>query len=246
MSLVASYPFTDFSQVQGVSGDGRVLAGASYPKGIPNVLTIENGMMRAFLTDSHAITTIGHRTEIYLTVDANSGEVWYSWEFMLPAVYWQGYSTGGLTIGQMHDTGDAGDPARQPIFMLQAFNGNLCVTWPRAVLPTQSVSFTRIPVTPLEYDRWYSVCVRNNLQITTEGFREVFIDRIPVYREWGVATTYDDAIGPYFKLGIYNTSGGLSGDKVAYFRNLKRWTGNDGYQAVMGGVPLIRPTLSQI
>ena len=25
----------------------------------------------------------------------------------------------------------------------------------------------------------------------------------------------------------------------------KRWTGNDGYEAVMGGMPLTRPRLSQ-
>lgn len=245
MTLVASYPFTDFSLVQGVSGDGQVLAGASYPQGIPGVLTIENGAMRAFLTDSHAITTIGHRTEMYLTPDSATGENWYAWEFMLPAAYWQGYSVGSLTIGQLHDTNDVGDAARQPNFMLQAHHGNLCVVWPRATLPTESISYDRFAVADIEYDRWHSVCVRINWQITATGFREVFVDRVPVYRQWSVPTAYDDVVGPWFKLGIYNTSGGLSGDKVAYFRNLKRWTGNDGYQAVMGGVPVIAARMQQ-
>ena len=246
MSLVASYKFDSFSGVQGVSGDGRVLAGASYPNGIPNVLTIENGMMRAFLSDAHAITTVGHRTEIYLTPDSPSGEVWYAWEFMLPGAYWDGYSVGALTIGQLHDTADGGDGARQPNFMVQAHKGNLCLVWPRATLPTESTNFDRFPIAPIEWDRWYAICVRINWQIDTSGFREVFLDKKPVYRQWNVATAYDDTIGPYFKLGIYNTSGGLSGDKLAYFRNLKRYTGNDGYQTVMGEVPLTPTKVSQV
>ena len=240
MSLVASYPFTDFSGVQGVSGNGQVLSGALYPAGIAGVLTIEDGNMKAFLTDAHAITTVGHRTEMYLTPDSTTGEVWYAWEFMLPAAYWSGYAVGSLTIGQLHDTNDVGDGARQPNFMVQVYGKDLCIVWPRATLPTEDTAFDRFPVAPLQYDTWISICVRVNWQITSVGFREVFVNRVPVYRRWNVATAYDDVTGPYFKLGIYNTSGGLSGDKYAYFRNLKRWSGNNGYQDVLGGVPKVR------
>lgn len=246
MSLVASYPFTDFSGVQGVSGNGQVLFGSQYPQGIPRVLTIENGVMCAYLTDSHAITTVGHRTEMYLTPDSAAGEVWYAWEFMLPSQYWEGFSVGSMTIGQFHDTDDVGDAARQPNFMVQTYGKDLCIVWPSATLPTESVSYTRIPVARLEYDTWHSICARINWQITTAGFREVFVDRIPVYREWGVPTAYDDVVGPWFKLGIYNTSGGLSGEKLAYFRNLTRWSGNNGYQDVMGGTPTIGTSIAQL
>ena len=233
-----SCPFTDFSLVQGVSGDGQVLSGASYPQGIPNVLTIENGCMKAFLTDTHAITTVGHRTEMYLTPDV-FGEVWYAWEFMLPAQYWQGF-TGALTTGQFHDSNDVGDAGRQPNAMFQVMNGVLYIVWPRATLPTQSTLYDRFAVLNIKWGQWHSICFRVNWQITTSGFRDVYVDGVPVYRQWNVATAYDDVIQPYFKLGIYNTSGGNCGDKYAYFRNLKRWTGNDGYQAVMGNVPMSR------
>jgi hypothetical protein len=243
MSLVASYPFTDFSLIQGVSGNGQNVAGASYPHGIPGVLTIENGVMKAFLSDYHAITTSGHRSEIYLTPDT-LGENWYTWEFMLPSVYWSDF-TGSMTIGQMHDTNDVEDAPRQPNFMLQVMDGVLYAVLPRVTLPTENTAYYRYPATNMVFDRWYSVCIRFNWQITTAGFREVFVDRVPVFRHWGTPTAYDDVIQPYFKLGMYNTSGGNSGDKVAYFRNLTRWTGNDGYQAVMGGVPLTPPSLSQ-
>ncbi len=242
MSLIASYPFTDLSLVQGLQGDGHNIAGASYPNGIPGVLTIENGMLRTYLTDTQALDVDRHRTEIYLTADA-IGEVWYAWEFMLPSQYWADYTGGALTIAQMHDSPAIGVPTRQPNFFLQVMNGVLYTVWPRATLPAENTTFDRFAAINIQWDRWYSVCVRVNWQITTAGFREVFIDRVPVFRQWNVATGYDDVLQPYFKIGIYNTSGGLSGDKVAYFRNLTRWTGNDGYQAVMGGVPVLPPRI---
>jgi hypothetical protein len=245
MSLVASYPFTDFSLIQGLQGNGQILAGASYPQGISDVLTIEDGSLRAFVTDSHAITAGNRRSEIYLTPDS-LGENWYAWEFMLPSEYWAAYTGGALTCGQMHDSPDGSDGARQPNFMLQIMGGVLYVVWPRATLPTELTTFDRFAVANLEWDRWYSVCLRVNWQITTAGFREVLIDRVPVYRQWGVATAYDDVAQPYFKLGIYNTSGGLSGEKLAYFRNLARWTGNDGYQTVLGGLPLPPSLVTEI
>ncbi len=245
MSLIASYPFTDLSLVQGLQGDGHNIAGASYPNGIPGVLTIENGMLRTYLTDTQALDVDRHRTEIYLTPD-DFGENWYAWEFMLPGEYWADYTGGALTITQMHDSPAVGVPTRQPNMFLQVIGTVLYVTWPRATLPTESTLFNRFPILNIQWNRWYAVSVRINWQITTAGFREVLIDRVPMYREWNVPTAYNDALQPYFKLGIYNTSGGLSGDKVAYFRNLKRWSGNDGYQAVMGGVPAAAETLSQI
>ena len=240
--MIASYPFTDFSLAQGVSGNGQVLAGATNQWGIPSVLTVEDGMMRAFLSDDHAITTVGHRTEMYLTPDSATGENWYAWEFMLPSSHWEGF-TGAMTVGQMHDSPDGGDGARQPNFILQMYAGSICVVGPRGSLPTEGISFDRIPVAPLDLDRWYSICVRINWQTTSAGFREVLIDRVPVFRQWGVATAYADALGPYFKLGIYNTSGGDAGEKLAYFRNLTRWTGNDGYQTIIGGPPKCPPKL---
>src|SRR5687768_6094763 len=191
--------------------------------------------MRAFLTESHAVTTIGKRTEMYLTSDT-IGENWYAWEFMLPSQYWSGFA-GAMTVGQWHDYADGGDSARQPNAMLQVMNGVLYIVWPRATLPTESTLYDRIAILNIQWGQWHSICFRANWQTTTAGFREVFVDKVPVYRKWNIATAYDDVIQPYFKLGIYNTSGGSSGDKLAYFRNLTRWTGNDGYQAVMGSVP---------
>lgn len=239
-------PTADFSVIQGLSGNGQAVAGASYPQGIPGVLTIENGIMRAFCSDDHATTSGGHRTEIYLPADTFTAESWVTWSFMLPSAYWADF-TGIITIAQFHDTPDSGDPARQPSFMLQFNNRNLQTTWPSAVLPMEVSASRQVSGLTLELDRWYSMCARFKWSITTTGFREIFCDRVPIYREWNVPTNYDDVVGPYFKLGMYFTNNGNScGQKVLYARNLERWTGNDGYQAVMGGVPVIAARMQQL
>ena len=159
---------------------------------------------------------------------------------MLPSAYWADYAGGPLTCGQLHDTADGGDPTRQPNFMIQIQNKELCILWPRTV-PTENTTFDRIPIQQLSWDRWYHICVRINWATDATGFREVLLDRMSVYRQWNCATAYVDTIGPYFKLGIYNTSGGLSGEKKAHFRNLSRWTGNNSYQAVFGDSPKAVP-----
>lgn len=229
-------PSATFAPIQGVSGNGLNIAGASNPAGISGVLTIENGMMRAFYTDTQA-DTIGPRTEIYLTPDTFGVESWVTWEFMLPSTYWTTF-TGVITMGQMHDTADGGDPTRQPNIMLQFVNKTLQIALPSATLPTESTGFRRVPGINVEFDRWYSVCMRFLWSSTSTGFRELFLDRVPMLREWNLATAYSDTIAPYLKLGLYITNGGNPcGDKVLYVRNLKRWSGNDGYQTVMGGLP---------
>jgi hypothetical protein len=239
-------PTADFSVIQGLSGNGQVVAGASYPQGIPGVLTIENGIMRAFHADDHASTS-GPRTEIYLTPDSYSAESWVVWEFMLPGAYWYDF-TGIVTIGQFHDSPDGSDSTpRQPNFMLQFNNRNLQVVWPSAVLPTEVSASRQVSAIPLELDRWYQACIHFLWKDTTTGFREVFVDRVPVYREWNVPTSYTDTVAPYFKLGLYITNNGdLAGDKVNYVRNLKRYSGLESHANVMGGVPISRQTISQI
>lgn len=237
----------NFCEIQGVSGNGQNQPGTfNNCNGLANILTVENGQMRAYLDNGHQPTDGDKlRTEIYLTPD-NFYEYWYGWEFKLPSTNWAGFK-GPMTIGQMHDKPNIGNSTpRHPNFMLQVYDENLCIVWPQSILPEESIFYNRIPILKMEWDKWYFVCIHINWKTTTAGFREVFVDRIPVYREWNVPTSYNDMEGPYLKLGIYNTSGQLPGEKLAYYRNLKRWMGNDGYQLVLGGVPALPPHFSEI
>jgi hypothetical protein len=248
MSLVSSFfdsPSANYASVPGVSGNGTSGSGSVWPNGIPSVLTLENGVMRTYHADAHASTS-GPRTEIYFTSDGFNTELWYAWDFMLPTNYWNGFD-GIVTIGQFHDYPDTGDPAsRQPNFMLQFNRGNLQTVWPGSALPSDTTDNVKVPGVALSYDRYYSVCVRVKWTTDSTGFREVFVDRVPIYRKWNLVTSYTDTLSPYFKLGVYITNdGNLAGDKVIYVRNLKLYTGNDGYQTVLGGVPIVATRLVQ-
>lgn len=236
-----------YAPIQGLSGIGVAIAGASNPQGIPDVLTLENGMMKAYCSDDHPITSGGHRTEIYLTVDSFTTDSWVTWEFMLPSVWWTGF-TGIITISQFHDSPAEGHTTpRQPPFMLQFNNKNLQIAWPSAVLPAEVSASRQANGIPLEFDRWYAMCTHFKWAPNSLGFREVFVDRKPIYREWNVPTSYDDTLCPYFKLGMYFTNNfNPCGNKVLYARNLKRWSGNDGYQTILGGAPIPRDRINQI
>lgn len=251
MTLLSSFfdsPTANYASVPGVSGNGVSGSGSVNINGIPNVLTLENGVMRAYHADWHASTS-GTRTEIYFLADSFGTEMWYVWEFMLPATYWSGFD-GKTTIAQMHDSPDLSDPAsRQPNFALQFNRGNLQTVWPTSspdTLPNDVFSSLNLPAIKLEYDRYYQVCFRVRWSQTTTGFREVYIDKVPKYRMWNIPTAYTDTAAPYFKCGLYITNdGNLAGDKVIYIRNLKIYSGNDGYQTVMGGVPIVGTRLVQ-
>lgn len=240
-------PNSSYAPIQGISGIGLALAGASNTQGIPGVLTLENGVMRAYCSDSHPLTSGGHRAEIYLLPDNYTSESWYTWDFKMPAYYWDSF-TGIIAIAQMHDSPDTGDPAsRQPNFALQFNNRVLQTVWPTSVPADSPVGSREVSGIDLEFDRWYSMCVRFNWATDATGFREVFCNRVPIYREWNISTSYVDTVAPYFKCGMYFTNNGNPcGEKVLYVKNLKRWSGNDGYQTVMGGAPLTPPKISQV
>lgn len=230
---------SDFSGIPGLSGMGITISGTASPQGIPGALSIENGMMVAETNDNQPKTGGAYRTEIYFDA-VPDGETWTTWDFMLPDGPWAEWQ-GDVTMGQFHDHEDAGDPVgRQPPIMLQFRDGVYQVVWPRDPLPPDCMAARQVGVLTLEYNRWYSVAVHINWTIDPiVGFREVFVDRVPVYREFNCATMYDDVNNPYLKLGVYITNDGfLAGYKKAYFKNLKFWTGTGSYEDIIGGVPI--------
>ena len=76
---------------------------------------------------------------------------------------------------------------------------------------------------------------------------ELYIDRAPLFKLNGLATTYSHPTqGPYAKFGIYNffEQTGWS-ERYIFVSGVSVWSGNDGYQTVMGGVPIIGTRLIQ-
>ncbi|MGH8685738.1 MAG: hypothetical protein ACREUM_10360, partial [Nitrosospira sp.] len=62
--------------------------------------------------------------------------------------------------------------------------------------------------------------------------------------QYGIANAYDHVLGGYLKLGIYNYSASSGwGVNTIYIKDVSIWSGNDGYQTVMGTVPLVPPRM---
>lgn len=58
-------------------------------------------------------------------------------------------------------------------------------------------------------------------------------------KRYGFPNAYDRPEGGYLKLGIYNFNKAIGwGKRSIYMRNVSVWSGNDGYQAIMGGAPM--------
>lgn len=229
-----------FSGVYQLQANGVNTSGNDSPAGIPGRLDIVDGVMRATVLSTDAQTSLGHRSEI--RAESNPvGEYWYTWEMLIPDTW---ASDIAMSVMQIHDTPDGGDNPRFPNFLLTVDGDSFVALVPSATLPTEGVNGTRVAVNKLVKGRWYALCLHVSWQTTTGGFIELLIDREPLYKRFSTPTHYADASGPYLKLGVYDYYHiGSFAEKTAYFRNVSIWSGNDGYQQVLGGLPRSKKSL---
>lgn len=246
MPLVNDAPMSaGFPQIagHGFQANGIISGVESAPEGIPGRLEIQGGWMVSTLDESDELTASGRRSECYFAPNPR-GEWWYTWEFRVP----EGWSVDEhrFMVMQIHDSPNISDPAflpRHPTFLLyvERLAGDqlhFVVRVPSKVLPEQDPDGRIVAARPFEIDRVYRLCLHANWQIDNAGFREFFVDDEPLMRHYNTPTTYDDVTGGYAKLGLYRGSAPLLfGRRVAQYRNIKIWSGNDGYQAVMGSAP---------
>ncbi|SCY26176.1 Polysaccharide lyase [Nitrosospira sp. Nl5] len=235
MTLLASHPLsTTFAGVFSLQTLGSGYFNDSALLGVPGRLDLANGAAKCTVKDTDPDTYGGRRTEMTFSHQLDpTGERWYTWKFMIPPSW---PTSTACAIMQIHETTNAGAPTPAPQFLL-TFEGNHLVTRvPVDVLAPGNSSY-RSADCPFEFDRWYSMCFHANWQRDSTGFWELFVDRVPMFKRYGFANAYDDVVGAYLKLGIYDYNKAV-GTKTMYVRDVNIWSGNDGYQTVMGGVPL--------
>lgn len=235
MTMVSTHNFSDLASFLQVQAIGINAYGNEAPQGIPGRIELANNVLQATLYDTDEEVNLGQRSEVRLDADSNA-EYWYKFEMRLGAGW---VFDEPMLVFQMHDTPFDGVNDRTPNLMLVAEDGQLiCITPTTMPAETnQATRAARIPVVPGE---WFEVMVHARWKPDTTGFREVFIDRRPLLKQFSVATQYTgDTDGPYLKLGIYNYF-----HKLAYlpknteYRNLTRWTNKEGYSRVLGSPPL--------
>jgi hypothetical protein len=237
MTQLSNFPLdVDFSgtylQANGVAGRGDNML-----TGISGRLEIINRVARTTLYGTDRQTNFGYRSEIRFGTFPNSGECWSSVDFMIDPLW----TTNNIaTIGSWYPTPDAGEELllkHVNIGLRLVDKDTLVVNVPAAVLPAISNTGKTVAVTKLQQGRWYNITIRINLQTTAVGWREVYLNHVKIFGEYNVPTAYDDAAGPYFKMGPRTLSQDYGVVRM-WFRNARQWTGNESFSTVMGGVPV--------
>ncbi len=238
MTLLASHPLaTTFSEVYTLQTMGMNVSGKAYPRGIPGSFDLIDGVAKVTVRDSDPRTYGERRSEMQFNHQLDpTGERWYTWKFMIPSNW--NFDT-GMAIMQIHETQDEGDIQNRAVqFVLLLENGQLVARVPSSI-ETESPDSYRLAIHPFSFDKWYFMCLHANWQHTQAGFWEMFVDNVPMFRQYGIATAYDDLVGGYLKLGIYNFHKAEGwGTKTIYVSDVNIWSGNDGYREVMGSPPM--------
>ncbi|SEM74625.1 Polysaccharide lyase [Nitrosospira multiformis] len=239
MTQLFNFPLdTNLAGLLSLQANGTTVTGNASPAGIQERVQIVDGTARLSSYGSDAETNFGYRSEIAFGRFPNSGEVWSSVDFMIDPLW---TTSTVASIGSWYPSPDGGEESiikHVNIGLRLVDKDTLFVNVPAAVLPAISATGKTVAVKKIEQGRWYNITIRMNLQTTAVGWREVYLDRVKIFGEYNVPTAYDDANGPYFKMGP-RTPLSHDYDMVRmWVRNAKQWFGNESFSTIMGGVPV--------
>lgn len=146
------------------------------------------------------------------------GERWIWWSTLLP-VDWvvehaRGIDTAVATpmpnqrviIGQIHVTPDGGDATHYPALQLYVIGDRyeLALTADEGATTSQRApNLIKLSSWPALRETWVDWVVHANLAANSDGFLHFYKDGRLEFSVTGQATVYNDAVGPYFKAGMY-------------------------------------------
>ena len=226
---------SDFIKCRWLGANGEFASGASLPDGIANRIYVEDSVCKLYVdTAADAPDASGwKRSEIdFGEFPAAFGEFWTVFDFKYDWTFSEYVVIGSWAVMINGSSGTTYVPLgfriKNHCLLIQSPADSWAISFSNQELAS-------VPITP---GKWYRVCAHVNLKSDATGFREVFLDGVPIVRQYNVQTTYSTATAHYFKLGPYD------GDHLQAFpyasmslRNVSMWSGNDGYQTVMGCVP---------
>lgn len=177
------------------------------------------------INPSDAFSYGATRSEISIPPEPN-GERWYVWDMWMDSV-----PTEPLALMQIHDSPDNGEsPIKHPNFGLHCIAGMMVCMVP-ANAPSELTSSGRAligPAIPLVAGRWVQCALHAKWATDSSGFIEAFYDGKVLAREWNRACGYTDAVGPYWKLGLYDYAHvGITTPYRAWYRNACEYDGGN-------------------
>jgi len=188
-------------------------------------------VLRCTVRESDPVTALGQRSECRPQFNDDRAEYWDAWEFMLDPDW---SNDRKFTVYQIHESPDGGDAPRAPQLVINA-NIDAVEANFAASMPTESTAQTVVGRVPLKRGYWYSAVLHANWQIDSTGFIEMWVDDRPLFKLWNRATHYDDVLGPWGKIGVYDYFHVAGwGQRIAYFANYRRGDGAESYFSMTG------------
>lgn len=234
----------DLSVYAGFQSVGMVLAAKTQPEGIPDRIRLiddahgHGRVAKISLSHLDPLTALGKRSEVVGAVEPLHVERWYAWAYLIPGS-WHPSTT---VISQFHEAPDLGDfSAHDPTLAFQIQpDGTVVVRNAYDIEAETTPSTYKVrSLTSFKSDRgqWTTVAMRVIWSAGDDGFMEIYKDGQEVFSEHGHPNTFNDALGPYFKAGIYEQDRVGLGLQTLYFAGLVTGDADESLQSVMATVP---------
>jgi hypothetical protein len=164
------------------------------------------------------------RAELQCTTKepASGADVWVSYAIRLsvsPSIL-----SSSMVLGQFHQTEDAGDFSGYPPFELNLHDDGLYVYTASVAAASRPTSYSRTQrAGPVAFaqDEWHNVVARVRFGWISDAEVDVWVDGQAIYSGAGIDIGMNDAVGPYYKFGIYYSPASAEQTVVAEYRNFE-------------------------
>lgn len=157
---------------------------------------------------------------------------WYGLSLYLPSQNWQTDSEWDI-ITQFNSQKDAGEVTLSPPISLVVVNGRMIlkVNWATARLHTKADGEKKFDLGPVEKDKWLDFVYHINFSYKSDGILEVWKNGSKVV-DYSGPNSYNDAVVPWFKSGIYKRKWSSATNRVLYVDEVRVGNGNATYSDV--------------
>lgn len=205
-----SFERHDFSVYRTLQTMGKVVAASDFSNGVDDrieLLSSQGGRTRVAalsLGDADPLTALGKRTEIVGPIEPLQTERWYAWSYFIPET-WQPSRT---VVSQFHETEDLFDfAAHPPTLSFQAQpTGKVVVSNAldvNAQTTSSSYQLRNLARYELEVGQWTTIAMHVRWSAADNGYLHIYKDGQLLFSESNHPNTFNDAVGPAFKAGLY-------------------------------------------
>lgn len=236
MATVYAHPLTsNFLTVRSLQANGTNPSGDSSPAGNGPQISIVSGWARMKIFDTDAPFSGNIRAELTGPDEAVPSTRLYRWDSRF-----EGWPVGGpsFVVMQMHCNHDGAIYAED---VLMYFDGaELKLNLPAVEPPSTGTTTKTVAAVPILMGTVYEHALLIRWDKTGKGAICWMVNGRVVYNATLIGTEYNYAVGPYLKLGVYNTSGSTGwGSREQYLRDVIVTDGLDGksWTELIGDIP---------